>query len=371
MNLIWVTVRSINDFCSTTTTALSSGLVEAGHDLILLNADTEDSHIGQKWSHVCLKQSSRKGMKASSLASSALKWFRNNKPNHIDVVIVDWPLAPRLAPTLNALGYRIILMDRSPPADVSLFGKLQWRVWKKAWKMVTTGIIGRGCVVSEKHSRFVQEQFSIEQKFLHVIPAGVDLDLFSPLKQPVKFDGLRLIYHGRLDKHRGILSLPMLVQKLISRGFKAQLTLVGDGNAVPSLRSIQRNSPWLDLRGRMSRPEIASILSEHHIGLLPMPETKVWSLASPLKRSEYLASGLLVLGIDHSGHVLENTNSDWFHLVPQPEFHSSGVQWLSNLDQDLLDSGSREARKYSIEHFSWDNSIYVFIEALHSCKNDE
>ena len=371
MNLIWVTVRSINDFCSTTTTALSSGLVEAGHDLILLNADTEDSHIGQKWSHVCLKQSSRKGMKASSLASSALKWFRSNKPNHVDVVIVDWPLAPRLTPLLSKLGYRIILMDRSPPADVSLFGKLQWRVWRQAWEMVKLGMIHRGCVVSKQHSKFVQEQFSIERRRLDIIPAGVDLNLFSPSKQQHISEGLRLIYHGQLDKHRGVLSLPMLVQKLISKGIKAQLTLVGEGNAVSSLKNIQRDSPWLDLRARMSQSEIASVLSKQHIGLLPMPETPVWSLASPLKRSEYLASGLLILGIDHSGHVLEDTVSDWFHLEPQHDFHSLGVEWLANLNQDSLDFGSQQARRYAIKHYSWDDSINTFIDALHSCEQDK
>lgn len=370
MKIIWVTVRNLKDFCSTTTSALSNGLIESGHELLLINGDPAEVHNGQKWVHIGLKQSSRKGMKASSLASSAVKWFTDNKPDHIDAIVVDWPIAPRLAPVLSNLGYRIILMDRSPPADDSLFGRLQWRVWTRAWKMVRKGVISRGCVVSEEHLKFVQRRFNIDFDRLHIISAGVDLDLFSPSINPDLSDGLRLIYHGQLDKHRGILSLPMLVQKLISRGIKAQLTLIGDGNAVPALKNIQRHSPWLNLHGRMNQTEISSILSKQHIGLLPMPETPVWSLASPLKRSEYLASGLLVLGIEHSGHVLEATKSEWYHLLPQHDFHSLGVDWMVGLNQDLLDTGSEQSRLYATERYSWSHSVEAFVDALQSCKQD-
>jgi glycosyltransferase involved in cell wall biosynthesis len=370
MNIIWVTVRNLNDFCSTTTSALSNGLIDAGHELTLVNGDSAGVHSGQKWTHIGLKQSSYKGMKATSLASSAAKWFTTNKPSHIDVVVIDWPLAPRLAPVLNKLGYQIILMDRSPPADVSLLGRLQWRVWNSAWKMVRKGVISQGCVVSEEHLKFVQRRFKIVNDRLHIISAGVDLELFSPSFNPDLSEGLRLIYHGQLDKHRGILSLPMLVQKLISRGIKAQLTLIGDGNAVPALTNIQRHSPWLNLHGRMNQTEISSILSQQHIGLLPMPETPVWSLASPLKRSEYLASGLLVLGIEHSGHILEATKSEWYHLLPQHDFHSLGVDWMVGLTQDIFDMGSKEARVYATERYSWSHSVEVFVDALQSCKQD-
>lgn len=371
MNIIWVTVRNLNDFCSTTTSALSNGLIDAGHELILINGDSAGVHSGQKWAHVGLKQSSRRGMKASSLASSAAKWFTTNKPTHIDVVVIDWPLAPRLAPVLNKLGYQITLMDRSPPADASLLGKLQWRVWKRAWNMVKVGVINRGCVVSEQHLKFIQQRCFVAPERMYIISAGVDLELFSPSKNRNLSDGLRLVYHGQLDKHRGVLSLPMLVQKLVSRGIKAQLTLVGDGNAVPSLKNIQHHSPWLNLHGRMSQSDVSALISKQHIGLLPMPETPVWSLASPLKRSEYLASGLLVLGLDHSGHILDDTKPEWYHLLPQHDFHSLGVEWMAGLNQNLIESGSEQARVYASERYSWNQSVNVFIDALYACKQDE
>jgi glycogen synthase len=50
-----------------------------------------------------------------------------------------------------------------------------------------------------------------------------------------------MVYHGRLDKHRGVLALPMLVQKLLNHGVQVQLTLIGQGDAFEALESIAAN----------------------------------------------------------------------------------------------------------------------------------
>ncbi len=64
-----------------------------------------------------------------------------------------------------------------------------------------------------------------------------------------------------------------------------------------------------------------------------MPASRVWSLASPLKRSEYLAAGLLVYGMDHSGHQIEGASDAWFKLSPQEDFHEDAIEWMSELSQ--------------------------------------
>ena len=371
MNIIWVTVRRRSDFCSTTTTALSSGLVEAGHQLTLLSPDNDEMHADGGWFHVQLHQASLRGMQAYSLATSAIKWFSKNDTSNVDVVIIDWPLAPRLGPTLKKLNIQTLLMDRSPPADVSILGKLQWRIWKQAWKLVQQGVIGHGSVVSRRHLDFVKQHVRIHDSRLHVIPAGVNLELFTPSKKPKISKGLRLIYHGRLDKHRGILSLPMLVQKLVTAGVKANLTLVGEGDAVASLKKIERNMEWMEVHSYKEQSEVATILSKQHVGILPMPKTTVWSLASPLKRSEYIASGLLVLGIKHSGHALDQADPSWFHLLAQHDFQTMGIEWLVNLTQEQFDDGSKLARAHALNKFSWTKSVDSLNDALYCCKQNE
>lgn len=365
MNIFWFTVRKIGDLCSTTTIALANGLVEEGHSLTLLGPKSPSKPSQNSWMHVDLNQSSIRGLKASSLARKAVKWLKENRSLRMDAVIIDWQIAPKLAPLIMSFGHPIIIMDRSPPADASILAKLQWRVWKKAWKLVENQPVLHGCVVSEHHSAFVRERFNVRPSQIHVLPAGVDLNLFTPKNQEIRSGSWRFIYHGRLDKNRGVFSLPMLIQKLNSNGVASKLTLVGEGDAFAALENLAESFEWMDVYPKMDHAKIAGLLSKHHIGLLPMPESKVWKIASPLKRSEYLASGLLVLGTRHNGHEVSKSNSEWMKLFPQEEFHRRSVEWLTEFDFEDFSSLSKEARLYAEEHYSWDKTVRQLIVAIH------
>lgn len=356
MNIAWITVRRWGDFCSTTTNALASGLVARGHELTILNGDAAEAHADLPWKHIALDQSSFPGRSGASLALNASRWFQKNQNNTFDAVIVDWPLAPRVAAELTKQNLKIILMDRSPPADVSFLGKLQWRVWRKAWNLVNRGIIQHGTVVSPAHKEFVQRRCSVNNNVIDSIPAGVDLEHFSSKNKT--FDGVwKMVYHGRLDKHRGVLALPMLVQKLLNHGVQVQLTLIGQGDAFEALESIAANQKAISISPSKSRAEISTILQSHHIGLLPMPDTPVWSIASPLKRSEYLASGLMIYGVDHAGHRLNNTSDEWFRLSPMEDFHAKAIEWVSGLNEAHARDGCLAARTYAEMHCSWEKSV--------------
>ena len=102
-----------------------------------------------------------------------------------------------------------------------------------------------------------------------------------------------------------------------------------------------------------------------------MPDTPVWSLASPLKRSEYLASGLMVYGIDHAGHRLEDTSGDWFRLSPMEDFHEKAIQWLSALGEAEAKKSSQSARTYAEDHCSWEKSVEALELVLQSISKAE
>ena len=135
------------------------------------------------------------------------------------------------------------------------------------------------------------------------ISAGVDVSLFVP---GVKNEDITLIYHGRLDKHRGVLSLPMFLEKLRQKKVNAKLILIGEGDSFEGLQRMANTRNDMEVIASLPKVKLVEKLAESHIGLLPMPNSKVWTLASPLKRSEYAASGLLIFGIDHMGHRFEN-----------------------------------------------------------------
>jgi len=366
-NLAWVTVRKPTDLCTTTTRALAMGLCEHGHRLTLLAVEDLAERSSAPWDHIPLRQSKRRGFQGRSLAKSAAAWFRTqSEARDFDAVIVDWPLAPIVAPVVAALGIKLVLNDRSPPADAGVLARLQWRVWNRAWGMVTRGIIDCGSVVSTNHASFVTQQHGIEPDRLHVVPAGVDLDLFQPTIKTGKAP-TRLVYHGRLDKNRGVLALPMLCQRLRTNGIDAQLTLIGDGNALSGLTALAQQHEWLTLLPKQPHRAMGTILAEHDVGLLPMPPNKVWSMASPLKLSEYMASGLLVLGVDHDGHRPPGAEqADWISLHAQSAFLEEGVRWLTQLTSDDLNDGQRRSRTYAELNCSWRHGVNAMVQMIQS-----
>ena len=81
----------------------------------------------------------------------------------------------------------------------------------------------------------------------------------------------------------------------------------------------------------MEQKKVANILSKSHLGLLPMPETRLWSIASPLKRSEYAASGMMIFGRSLRTPIPNSQTYQWMKLVPQHDFHQDGINWIKTL----------------------------------------
>ncbi|MDA7463808.1 glycosyltransferase [Candidatus Poseidonia alphae] len=370
MKIIWYSTRNHDDLCATTAIALANGLVELGHDLTIVNPDSKDKHDGKSWKHISINLNfSLPGGRARKIS----KILKNSiKQNGIDadVCLIDWAIAPSLGKLLSRYNIPMVLIDRSPPAYSSLLAKFQWPVWTNAWSLVRNGVIHSGCVVSPAHRAFVAKKCKVQTKSVYVLPAGVDCEKFSPLSSK-DHDVLKFIYHGRLDKNRGILSLPMFIQRLNSAGILSKLTLIGEGDLSKRLGELAKENEWLTVQNSIPHFEIGEVIHSHHIGLLPMPDRGVWPLASPLKRGEYLASGLMVLGIDHKGHRLEGTDSSWYHLLKQEDFHVGGEEWARKLTPPIRAQKGDLARRYAEEHLTWAKAITALQEAIETATSSQ
>ena len=148
--------------------------------------------------------------------------------------------------------------------------------------------------------------------------------------------------------------LPRILEGLQQKGIDATLHIHGIGDVTNRLENISLDG--LEVTGLITQSELANLLSSYDVGLLPMPVNEVWNLASPLKRSEYLASGLVVCGVDHSGHQLNNSG-DWLQLFDQKSFIKDTVNWIASLDRQLLTAHQKEARAYAEENLSWSHSV--------------
>jgi len=338
MNIVWLSSRVLgSDLCSTTQIQLANGLVSKGHSVDFYSPGKS---VANAFNHHSIERSSRRGFQARSIVKKLHEHL--NEINSADVVLIDWPIfsiASKIKP-------QVVLIDRGPPADNGILAKLQWRPWRKAWSKAN-----KGTTVSSAHRQFVIERTKSTNESIQVIPAGVDFELFqpSPKEGPIK-----MAYHGRVDVHRGVMSLPMILAGLQLQGIDATLHIHGTGNAVERLRNIGMDG--LEVTDVIPHEDLAAKLAIYDVGFLPMPEHKVWSLASPLKRSEYLASGMVVCGIGHAGHQIDDSG-DWLQLFTQKEFITSTVSWIKSLDRESLTALQKEARNYAEQNLSWSHSV--------------
>ena len=367
MNVLWFTGRRFDNFCSTTQASLAAGIIRQGHSVHILNPDEQGSHIGKEWKHTGFSMSPIPGLQSRKLSKDMKAWILQNKFDENTVAIVDWRVLNHIHRALESKKIPWIMMDRSPPADPGILSSLQWPAWKKSWKHVAKNHSAKACVVSTGHRDLVQSKVNISSKKISILPAGVDLELFSP---SLKEETLTMVYHGRLDKHRGILALPMLASKSIQAGLKVKLHLIGEGDCYGQLKELGKIHDYIEVQHNIDQPKVAEILSKSHIGLLPMPNTKLWSIASPLKRSEYAASGMLIFGINHSGHTLPGYESmDWIKLVEQYNFHNDGIEWFKNLDVENIEKSSKSAREFAEQNLSWEKSVDILISVLQTQLN--
>jgi glycosyltransferase involved in cell wall biosynthesis len=367
MNILWFTGRRFDNFCSTTQSSLAAGMIEQGHTMHILNPDEQGSHSGKKWQHTGFSLSSIPGLQSRKLSKEMKRWILQNEFEEKTVAIVDWRVLNHIHDVLEKKKIPWVLMDRSPPADPGILSLLQWPAWRRSWKQVAKSNYAGGCVVSQQHKKLVNSRIKIPSSKIHILPAGVDLELFSPGD---KDDTLTMLYHGRLDKHRGILALPMLAMKAIQSGLKVKLHLIGEGDCFAQLQELGQLHDYIKVQSNLEQSKVAEILSKSHIGLLPMPNTNLWSIASPLKRSEYAASGMLIFGINHTGHTFSgNENMDWIKLVEQYDFHDDGIRWMKSLDATNLEKMSNSARLFAEQNLSWQPSIDTLIRALKSQLN--
>jgi len=362
--IIWITHRKFDDFCATTLLALSAGLVQNGFDLTIVNPDPVGSHDEFPWSHISVYQSSIKGFQGSSF-SKQIKKMSPSITSDFESALVDWQVGPGVIKLLSRAGLRVYLIDRSPPADEGIFARLQWKVWKKSWRLVGTTFVERGFVVSPKHAEFVSQHLEIQSKHIDILPAGVSTNEIKSKSSKKKGGPWRFVYHGRLDRHRGILEFMNSITELNDLGLHCIFTVIGEGTAVEDIKQRCNSFPNLFVyKTSMNHGDIHEELGKHHIGVLPMPENKVWRLASPLKRGEYLGSGLMVVGLDHDGHRLQGIDEKWFHLNSKPALTSSIYNLFKDLSAEEFDFMSLEAQNYATNHLSWDVSVQTLVSRL-------
>ena len=309
-----------------------------------------DNFNDSKFHHTQFKKIRFKGLETFSGG-----YFLRNKIKHdqsvtefSNCIIVDWCYVPSLRRELKRIGKPWFIIDRGPPVYRSLLTKIQKRIWKRAWEIASEDAMG-GFVVSDKHKEMVKK---IGIKFeIHVLNAGTNLSDFNPVKGNIN-DRIELAYCGRIDKNRGIDSIINLSKRLQKEGINHTIHAMGEGDYVKELKDFANENKSLIYHGKMTRKKVYTILETSHVGIMPMPDKTVWRTASPLKLAEYMASGLLVIGQNHSGNRISE-NEEWSFLVEGDEWHSETPKILNKIIEDKEFSYLSNMARKSAEKYDW------------------
>ncbi|MDA0716201.1 MAG: glycosyltransferase family 4 protein [archaeon] len=359
MEILWLSIRKRDDLSSSTQQGILSILASNGHRVRFVGPAGTHGQGFFDCEHIELPQKNKWGRRTSSFAQEVIAWLEIEAPT-CDLIFLDWPLYTFLRSALSRLPAPKILIDRSPPASGGILSTAQWSHWKQAWKAASKGYFSAGCVVSPSHRAFVTHRYGEIHVPLIEIPAGVSVcsDEPRPYSSPVE-----LVYHGRLDRNRGLSTMFEFVNMAKKRGIAVRLTLYGTGNFVESIKKNQ--SEQIHYGGNIEQHRMQLELEKFHVGLLPMPASKVWSIASPLKQNEYLAAGLPILGIDHEGHRMAG-QGEYVQLFSQEDFCSFAVQFLDQLDESSYHQFSKNALDYAKNHCLWEQRCKDVLDFLSS-----
>ena len=365
MNIIWITGRSVSkDLAGTTEIGLINGLSKLGHSITLFCPDNSSNEINCK--QITFNRVKIKGIETISGTRYLRKLIikNENEIKNSDIILIDWRYVVSLKKTLIKYGKKWVIIDRGPPAYSGILSKIQSIIWKKSWRIASKYSNG-GFTVSSAHKEYVNNILNGEMD-IKVIPAGTNVNDFS-INKMEKRHILKFIYAGRLDENRGMSEIIKMYNNMHRLKIKTNLIIIGEGNYSNEIEELSLQNSNLIFYGKLSRKETLKIMNKCDVGILPMPDTPIWKIASPLKLAEYAASGLVTIGPKHSGNKIER-DAEWSLL-------SSGNMWFEEyielinkiIEEDGWNFLSEIARKDAKE-LDWSEISNQLADQLDSMK---
>jgi glycosyltransferase involved in cell wall biosynthesis len=236
--------------------------------------------------------------------------------------------------------------------------------------------------VSPMLSKSCSMQFQIPEDKIGVWPSSVDTSCFYE-RPPHKIDRLRedlglsgrlgVLYHGSLEKTRGLMETVEAFRILKEQHVKATLVLLGDGPLRGEiLRFIDENK--LKDVVKVPKPvntiaEVADYIAAADVEIVPLPDHPWWRYQCPIKVLECLASNrpLIVTDIPANRWIIGDNPVAVYLKGTGPRQIADGVkaflQDARRLDPRL---GSQIASRFSVEEIA--AAIEHHIRSIVGCR---
>ena len=203
---------------------------------------------------------------------------------------------------------------------------------------------------------------------VHVVPNGIDADLFVPRAhdpharrslgaQPGE---VLLGFVGGLRPWHGVEVLPDLLARLITKGAPVRLVIAGDGPLSKTLRdafTARGLAAHVRFTGSIAHDEIAALVSQLDIALAPYPPLDHAFYFSPLKLFEYMGAGTAVVAA-RIGQIEEVVQDGVTGLLyPPGDFDALEACCRRAIDDaELRLAMGRAAAEHVHASYTWDHN---------------
>lgn len=217
----------------------------------------------------------------------------------------------------------------------------------------------------------------VESSRVHVVPNGVDPNLFQPGPPDPSVrarwglgDGPVLGFVGGLRPWHGVDALPGLLSRVIERHPTARLLVAGDGPQRGELerdlreRGIGRSAVFT---GSLRQEDVAALIRHFDVALAPYPRLEHAFYFSPLKLFEYMACGVPVVAAA-AGQIAEVIRDGENGLLYPP---GDSDALLAACDRLLADStlwcrlGDAAAKEIH-SRYTWDQNATRVVDLARS-----
>lgn len=215
------------------------------------------------------------------------------------------------------------------------------------------------CVSNPARKRLV-EHWHVRPDKVHVVPNGVDVDMFAPSGEPGGESGV-VAFVGGFQPWHGLDLLIESFSRVLAEYPDAELLLIGDG---PERESIEARAAELGISGRVTitglvpQPQVPAMLARAAVAVLPYPRFRQELWFSPLKLFEYMAAGKAIVAA-RAGQIPAILEDGKTALLVEPgsvsELARAILALLASTDKRRVMGAA--AREQAVERHSWDGYV--------------
>lgn len=218
--------------------------------------------------------------------------------------------------------------------------------------------------VTEKLKAALVEKYGVDERKIHVVPNGVDTDLFRPMdmlecrrKLGLPADASIVCFVGNLAPWQGVDLLIKAFSSVMEKHEKTLLLIVGDGKERKRLETLSKKLKIdysVRFVGAVRHEDVPTYIGSGNICVATFTTVRNAKIGlSPLKIYEYLACAKPVITSDIQGirEIIENSNAGILTAPEDVDGISNAIERLLT-DKRLAESMGINGREHILCH-SW------------------